>query len=106
LVKWLQAYVITGMDPKGEPWKRVYMKIIVTHIKQILTQRLEKKGVDRSKIPGLLRELANFDFLNPRVNLLYVNDRMHYLGWNDFKMDYHTLQLAIACFEAECFESS
>ncbi|MFH1992252.1 MAG: hypothetical protein ABIK98_07550 [Pseudomonadota bacterium] len=81
------------------------MKIVVTHIKQILTQRLEKKGVDRSKIPGFLRDLANFDFLNPHVNHLYVNERMHYLGWNDFKMDYHTLQLAIACFEAECLES-
>lgn len=77
------------------------MKIIVTHIKHILTQRLEKQGIDRSKIPGLLRDLANFDFVNPHVNLLYVNERMHYLGWNDFKMDYHTLQLAIACVEAE-----
>lgn len=82
------------------------MKIIVSHIKHILTKRLEKKGVDKGKIPGLLRDLANFDFLNPHVNLLYVNERMHYLGWNDLKMDYHTLQLAIACFESECLESS
>lgn len=94
------------MESKGNRVKRVHMKIIVSHIKHILKQRLEKKGVDRSKIPGLLRDLANFDFLNPHVNLLYINERMQYLGWNDFKMDYHTLQLAIACFESECLESS
>ena len=82
------------------------MGIIVSHIKQILIQRLEKKGVDRSKIPGLLRELANFYFVNPQVTLRHVNERMHYLGWNDFKLDYHTLQLAIACFEAESFNNS
>ena len=77
------------------------MKIIITHIKHILTQRLEKQGIDGSKMPGFLRDLANFDFINPHVNLLYVNEHMRYLGWNDFKMVYHTLQLAIACFEAE-----
>ncbi|MEW6673378.1 MAG: hypothetical protein AB1427_16875 [Thermodesulfobacteriota bacterium] len=82
------------------------MKTIVNHIKQSLTQRLETKGVEQSKIPGLLRELANFDFFNPHVNLLYINERMQYLGWNDFKMDYHTLQLAIACFEADCLKGS
>jgi len=82
------------------------MRIIVSHIKQTLIQRLEKKGVDRSKIPGLLREVANFYFVDPHVTLLHVNERMHYLGWNDFKMDYHTLQLAIACFEAESLNNS
>lgn len=82
------------------------MKIIVSHIKRILTQRLEKKGVEKSKIPGLLRDLANFDFVNPHVNLLYINQRMHYLGWHDLKMDYHTLQLAIACLEEERLKNS
>ena len=82
------------------------MKTIVSHIKQILIQRLEKKGIEKTKIPGLLRDLANFDLANPLVDLFYVNERMHYLGWNDLKMDYHTLQLAIAYFEAEGLKSA
>ena len=35
------------------------------------------------------------------MNLLQVNQRLHLLGWDSFELDYHTLQLAIACFEAE-----
>jgi hypothetical protein len=35
------------------------------------------------------------------MNLLHVNKRLHSLGWDGFELDYHTLQLAIACFEAE-----
>jgi len=35
------------------------------------------------------------------MNLLQVNKRLHLLGWDSVELDYHTLQLAIACFEAE-----
>ena len=35
------------------------------------------------------------------MNYSQVNKRLHYLGWEDFDLDYHTLELAIACFEAE-----
>jgi hypothetical protein len=30
-----------------------------------------------------------------------VNKRLHYLGWDDFDLDYHTLELAVAFFEIE-----
>lgn len=82
------------------------MKKIINHINQILIQRLEKKGIDGNKIPGFLRDLANFDHGDPSVDLFYINKRMRYLGWNDLKIDYHTLQLAIAFFEAERLNSS
>jgi hypothetical protein len=26
---------------------------------------------------------------------------LHYLGWHEVEIDYHTLQLALACFEME-----
>jgi hypothetical protein len=39
------------------------------------------------------------------MNLLQVNKRLHLLGWDSFELDYHTLQLAIACFEAEDLKS-
>jgi hypothetical protein len=39
------------------------------------------------------------------MNHLQINKRLHFLGWDDFEMDYHTLQLAKACFEAESLNS-
>ena len=73
----------------------------VIQIKQILIQRLEKMGIDRNVIPGFIRMLANSYLIHPHLNLLQLNDRLNFLGWQDFELDYHTLQLAITCFEAD-----
>jgi hypothetical protein len=35
------------------------------------------------------------------LNYSQVNKRLHYLGWDDVDLDYHTLELALACFEIE-----
>lgn len=67
----------------------------------ILIKRLEEKGIEACTVHGFMRDLANSVLLSPDVNLLQVNERLHLLGWNSVEMDYHTLQLAIACFEAE-----
>jgi hypothetical protein len=67
----------------------------------ILIKRLEKKGIEPSIIHCFIRDLANTTLSNPHMNLLQVNKRLHLLGWDGFELDYHTLQLAIACFEAE-----
>ncbi len=67
----------------------------------ILIKRLEEKGVEPCTVHGFMRDLANSVLLSPDVNLLQVNERLHLLGWDSVEMDYHTLQLAIACFEAE-----
>lgn len=80
------------------------MATIVAHNRQLLIQRLKQKGIGPRIIPGLIRELGNLDFVDPPTNLFQVNKRLRYLGWDDIEMDYHTLQLAIACLEAACFE--
>jgi hypothetical protein len=49
--------------------------------------------------PGFIRSLANTIFVNPQMDISQVNNRLHWLGWDDVELDYHTLQLAIACFE-------
>ncbi|MFC1822961.1 hypothetical protein ACFL9T_09665 [Thermodesulfobacteriota bacterium] len=66
----------------------------------ILIERLEEQGIEPSLIPGFVRSLAGTLLVHPKMNLLQVNKKMQFLGW-DYKLDYHTLQLAIACFEAE-----
>jgi hypothetical protein len=69
--------------------------------KQTLMSRLEKKGLGKSTIPGFIWSLKRCLLDNPDMNLLQANQRLHFLGWNDVDLDYHTLQLAIANFEAE-----
>lgn len=77
----------------------------LNQLTQILIERLEKNGIEPSIIHGFIRDLANTILVNPYMNLLQVNNRLHLLGWDSFELDYHTLQLAIACFEAEGLES-
>jgi len=71
------------------------------NIKLIFLQRLTKIGVEPNLISGLMKALAGFFFLNPHMNLLQVNERLHYLGWKDIELDYHTYQLAIECLGKE-----
>ncbi len=35
------------------------------------------------------------------MNPLQANEKLQFLGWDDIEVDYHTMQLAIACFETE-----
>lgn len=71
--------------------------------KQILMSRLEMKGLGKSIIPGFIWSLKRCLLDNPDMNYLEANQRLQFLGWDDVDLDYHTMQLAIANFEAECF---
>ena len=73
----------------------------MNELTEILIQRLEKKGVEQPAIPGFIRNLANIISVTPHLDLPEVNRRLHSLGWTDFELDDHTLQLTIAAFEAE-----
>jgi hypothetical protein len=77
----------------------------LNQLTQILIERLENKGMEPSIIHGFIRDLANTILFNLHMNLLQINKRLHLLGWDNFELDYHTLQLAIACFEAEGLKS-
>lgn len=74
-------------------------------IKKILVTRLKDAGLDNRLIPGFIRSVANSVFVAPHNNLWQINERLQYLGWDNFKLDYHTLQLAIAYFESEGLRS-
>ena len=77
------------------------MKVKVSHIKKILIQRLGEKGVSLSTVPCFIKDLDNFFSDNPNMSHLQADEHLHYLGWNDFELDYHTLQFALACIEAD-----
>jgi len=57
--------------------------------------------MEKSTILGFILSLKSCCLDNPNMNHLQLNERLQFLGWGDVELDYHTLQLAIACFEAE-----
>ena len=65
-------------------------------LKTILLQRLENKGISHEAIPGFIRNLTHIFAAYPFISLCEVNRIMHFLGWDDIELDYHTLQLFIA----------
>ena len=71
--------------------------------KQTLMSRLEMKGLEKNTIPGFIWSLKRCLSDNPDMNYLEANQRLQSLGWDDVDLDYHTMQLAIANFEAEGF---
>ena len=68
---------------------------------RILIKRLEEKGIGPNIIHGFIRDLTNAILVTPHMNLLQVSKQLNFLGWDSFELDYHTLELAIACFEAD-----
>ncbi len=68
----------------------------MSELEKKLFTRLKMGGVDRSMVPGFLRNLANASNTRFAMNHSQVQAQMRYLGWNDIQLDYHTLQLAEA----------
>jgi len=80
----------------------------MTSIKDLLIRRLAGQGMAPSIIPGFIRSLARSVVVYPHMNLLQINRKLHYLGWQGHELDYHTYQLALACLEDEgdaCYEN-
>lgn len=73
----------------------------LNRVTEILIQRLEEKGLEPTGIPGFLRSVMIVMADNPLMSLEEMNKRLHVIGWDSFKLDYHTLQLITASLEAE-----
>jgi hypothetical protein len=73
----------------------------IIHIKMTLVDRLKTKGVDPGIIPWFIKNLARTMKFDSHMNLSQINSRLKWLGWDDVELDYHTYQLAKACFESE-----
>ena len=72
-----------------------------TIIRETLFNELKRKGMNNEIIPRFVKDV-NYSFqIDPSVSLSDVNDRLHFLGWEDVELDYHTLQLAIASLEGD-----
>ena len=70
-------------------------------LKNLLVQRLEHIGLERTVIPGFLKSFSNAVNISPDLNLSVINRQLKLIGWNDIELDYHTFELARICLEAE-----
>ena len=71
------------------------------HIIGILVDRLVGKGIAPGSIPAYVRDLFNTISMNTNLALYDVNRAMARLGWDEFELDGHTLQLITAVFETD-----
>jgi hypothetical protein len=70
-------------------------------LKLLLIDRLKSKGIDPSLIPAFLKALTSIISSAPGIDPTQANQKLNSLGWNEVAIDYHCLQIAIACLEAE-----
>jgi hypothetical protein len=70
-------------------------------LKLLLIDRLKSKGVDPALIPAFLKALTSLISSEPRIEPAQATQKMHSLGWDEVAVDYHCLQIAIACLEAD-----
>jgi hypothetical protein len=70
-------------------------------LKLLLIDRLKSKGMDTALIPAFLKALTSFISSEPGIDPAHINQKLLSLGWNEVTIDYHCLQIAIACLEAE-----
>jgi hypothetical protein len=74
---------------------------LMEDLKLLLIDQLKYKGMDLALIPAFLKALTNLISSEPGIDPAVANQKMHSLGWNEVTVDYHSLQIAIACLEAD-----
>ena len=66
----------------------------------VMIERLARKGLTFKAIPAYIRNLKTAIRDDPYINLKTLNMRLNLLGWNEFELDYFTLQLIKASLES------
>ena len=70
-------------------------------LKPLLIDRLKSRGMDPSLIPAFLKALTSIISSEPGIELSQVNQKLNLLGWDEVTIDYHSLQIALACLETD-----
>jgi phosphoserine phosphatase len=74
---------------------------LMENLKLLLIDRLKSKGMDTALITAFLKALTSLISSEPGIEPVVANQKMHSLGWDEVTVDYHCLQIAIACLEAD-----
>ena len=78
-----------------------YNLLYMEDLKPLLIDRLKSQGMDPSLIPAFLKALTGIISSKPGIELAQVNQKLNLLGWDEVTIDYHSLQIAIACLVTE-----
>ena len=70
-------------------------------LKPLLIDRLKLQGMDPSLIPSFLKALTSIISSEPGIDPAQANLKLNSLGWNEVAIDYHYLQIAIACLDVD-----
>ena len=65
-------------------------------LRDVLVERLTRKGLEPALIRGFMKIMSQAIVGLTHVTRKEVNERLHFLGWDDFDLDDHTLQLILA----------
>ena len=69
-------------------------------ITKTLINRLVDKGIEFSVIPALIRDMINTISSDSQFqDMKELSRRIQIMGWYDFELDEHTLQLLVASME-------
>jgi hypothetical protein len=68
-------------------------------LRQMLTNHLRGRGLPGDHITSYLKSLEKLIESEPGIEPAQLNQKLHALGWDEVTLDYHHLQIAIACFE-------
>jgi hypothetical protein len=74
---------------------------LMEDLKLLLIDRLKSKGMDPALIPAFLKALTSLIAAESGIDPARINQKLLSLGWDEVAIDYHCLQIAIACLEAE-----
>jgi hypothetical protein len=74
---------------------------LIEDLKLLLIDRLKSKGIDPALIPAFLKALVSLISSERGIDPAVANQKMHSLGWDEVTVDYHSMQIAIACLEAD-----
>ena len=66
-------------------------------LKLLLIDRLKSQGMDPSLISIFLKNLTSIIASDPGIDPAQLNQKLNALGWNEVSIDYHSLQIALAC---------
>jgi hypothetical protein len=70
-------------------------------LRQILIDHLRDQGMTDDHIASYLKALKELVDSEPGIETDKLNQKLHSLGWNEVSINYHFLQIALACFEED-----
>jgi hypothetical protein len=71
-------------------------------IRPTVTPMYQESTIEIDIIPGFIKNISDALVIYPHMNLVKLNNQVHYLGWCSKRLDHTTFESAVACLENNC----